>query len=71
MRPLALLLFLLAACARPPDLPPPGVALPPAPALVPLGPILAAADAADGPDAELVARAAALEARAAALRAAQ
>lgn len=43
----------------------------PAPVLVPLGPVLAAADAAAPPEGDLLARAAALQARADALRTAQ
>ena len=69
MRPL-LLLPLLAACAAPPDLglPPAGDGTPPP--LVPLGPILAAADAPSAPDPgpALAAEGAGLEARAEALR---
>ncbi len=71
LRPL-LALFLVAACATPPEVP---VRLTtdsdaPYPALVPLDPILAAAGAVpvDDPAADLDARAAALNARAGALR---
>lgn len=70
MRP-ALLCLLLAACAAPPALPPAPAGLAPAPALVPLDPVLAAADAASPPPGDLLARAAALQARVDALRTAQ
>ncbi len=79
IRPAAALALCLAlvACKQFPELDGPGAALPPgtaSPQLVPLGPVLAAADQLTiGPQtsADLLARAAALRARAARLRARQ